>query len=171
MRRTTTYTIAAVLAAVPGLAGAQPATPDVLGEVFFAFDSARLPANASGRLDDVARWAREHPTARIVLDGNADPQGPAPYNVGLAARRARTVQSRLIARGIGPARIYLVTYGEDNLPRGSYPEDRRVTMWTTDDPLYEIVDHSLGRATAILWTKPVTAAQIEGPTREQTARR
>jgi len=153
------------LVAVPASADtADPRTETTgLGEVFFEFDSARLPADTSTRLAAVADWIKKHPCGRVILDGHADPRGTAPYNVGLGIRRAESVQSRLVAMGVPADRIYLVTYGEDGLRRSDYALDRRVTAWATEAPLHEIVDHSLVRGTAMVWKKPVTAAQIDGP--------
>jgi peptidoglycan-associated lipoprotein len=134
-----------------------------IGEVFFAFDSARLPEGASDELARMAEVAKQNPRAKIVVDGHADPRGTGPYNVGLALRRAQTVQRELISRGVDADRVLLVTYGEDGLRRSSFKFDRRATVWATEEPLHAVVDGSLVRGTAILWDEPVTAAEIDGP--------
>ena len=134
-----------------------------IGEVFFAFDSARLPEGASDELTRMARVAERYPNAKVIVDGHADPRGTGPYNVGLALRRAQTVQRELISRGVNADRVLVVTYGEDGLRRSSYKFDRRATVWATEEPLHAVVDGSLVRGTAILWEKPVIAAEIDGP--------
>jgi outer membrane protein OmpA-like peptidoglycan-associated protein len=134
-----------------------------VNEVFFSFDSARLPSPMAD-LTPIVAWAEQHPTGTIVLDGSADSIGPAPYNVRLSARRAESVRSKLVAMGVDADRIVLALYGEDSLRRTSNALDRRVTIWTTQDPLHAIVDHSLVRATAVLWGEPVTYAELY-PTR------
>ena len=44
------------------------------------------------------------PTSGIVLSGFTDPIGTAPYNVGLAIRRARAIEDALVALGVPPTR-------------------------------------------------------------------
>ena len=134
-----------------------------VGEVFFPFDSARTAGDASGEIGKIAAYAKAHPDRRIVLDAYTDPIGDPAYNVGLAIRRGKTVQSKLVAAGVDPDKIVIVSYGEAGLRRSSDRYDRRVTVWSTDDPLHEIIGHSLDPATAVIWEDPVTAAELEGP--------
>jgi flagellar motor protein MotB len=147
------------------------AVADTLGETFFDFDSAELRPDADVKLAEVSEMAAEVPDARLVLSGHADERGGEAYNVGLSTRRAEAVRDALVARGIGADRMVLAVYGEDGPSRGSYAQDRRVTILLTSDPLHEIIDTRLGPATALVWSKPATVAEIEGPTRDQTARR
>jgi len=130
-----------------------------VGEVFFAFDSARLPSDSLD-LEPIVEWAKHHPSGMVVLDGNTDSVGPATYNIRLAARRAESVRDKLIALGVGGDRIVLALYGEYGLRRTTDDLDRRVTIWTTHDPIYAIVESSLVRGMAVLWSKPVTYAEL-----------
>jgi outer membrane protein OmpA-like peptidoglycan-associated protein len=140
-----------------------------VSEVFFAFDSARLHV-AEGQLSPIVQWAQQHPSGRIVLDGSTDVIGPYAYNVRLSARRAEAVRDRLVAMGVDNDRIVLAIYGEDGLHRANLALDRRVTIWTTYEPLYAIVDTSLVRGKAVLWTQPVSLAELH-PARSQVATR
>jgi outer membrane protein OmpA-like peptidoglycan-associated protein len=135
----------------------EPSSP--VSEVFFAFDSARLPGDMPD-LSRIVEWAELHPGGTIVLDGNACATGPATYNVRLSARRAESVRDRLVAMGVDADRIVLAFYGEQGLRRARRPLDRRVTIWTTQDPLYAIVDASLVRGVAVLWNRPVSLAEL-----------
>jgi outer membrane protein OmpA-like peptidoglycan-associated protein len=139
-----------------------------VSEVFFAFDSARLPGPLD--LTAIAKWAKEHPRGTIVLDGNADSIGPATYNVRLSARRAESVRSKLVAMGVDSDRIIMAFYGEHGLRRTTNALDRRVTIWTTHNPLHAIIDTSLVRGVAVLWGKPVTYAELH-PTAIEVATR
>jgi len=163
--------LAMALAVSPAAADGKLVEPQIdteaLGEVFFAFDSARLAETMTIPLAGVATWAAEHPNAMIVLDGNADSRGASTYNVSLAMRRARNVQSKLLALGVDPTRITMVTYGEDGLRRSSFALDRRVAIWATEQPLYSVIDRSLVRGTAVVWNKPVPQTALEGPRPEQ----
>lgn len=154
---------AAALAAAPASADSEGGGYEKLGEVFFGFDSARVEGTAA--LDRIVQWTEENPAMTIVLDGFADPRGGSPYNVALAARRADGVRSRLVARGVDADRIVIVTFGEDGDRRATYRLDRRVTAWGTAEPLYAIIERSIGTgtATAVLWNKPVEATAMQVP--------
>lgn len=150
----------ALAAMIPGGASADPAR--ALGEVKFRFDSAALPANAPQTLAGAVRFAAAHRGHRIVLDAHCDPVGTSPYNVGLAVRRAESVRTKLIARGVPADQIVLAIYGEDGARRATYADDRRVTLWPTRQPLAQVIDHTLGgKGTAVTWNKPLTTAQLE----------
>ena len=134
-------------------------TGSPVGEVFFGFDSAAVQDPAQ-QLTPIVDWAQQHPRGSIVLDGSTDSTGPAPYNVRLAARRAEAVRDQLIGMGVASDRIVLAIYGENALRRTTNALDRRVTVWTTQEPLHEIVDSSLVRGIAVLWSRPVTYAEL-----------
>jgi hypothetical protein len=163
--RTISLILAALVAASPAAAHAErtAAQPSrALGEVKFRFDSAALPANTAQLLDGAVRFAVAHPAHRIVLDAHCDPIGTSPYNVGLAIRRAESVRTRLVARGVPADQVVLAIYGEDGARRASYADDRRVTLWPTRQPLAQVIDHTLARkGTAVTWNKPLTTAQLE----------
>jgi outer membrane protein OmpA-like peptidoglycan-associated protein len=130
-----------------------------VSEVFFAFDSAELPSPMAD-LRPIAAWAERHPTGSIVLDGSADSTGPHTYNVRLSARRAESVRDQLVQMGVDERRIVLAIYGEDALRRSTNALDRRVTVWTTHDPIHAIVDQTLVRGVAVLWNRPVSYAEL-----------
>jgi outer membrane protein OmpA-like peptidoglycan-associated protein len=140
-----------------------------VSEVFFAFNSAQLPSETPD-LSPIVAWAHAHRTGSIVLDGSADSAGPATYNVRLSARRAESVRDRLVALGVPSSRIVLSVYGENALRRSDNALDRRVTIWTTEDPLHAIVDQALVRGTAVLWERPVAYAELY-PSRDAVATR
>ncbi len=141
-----------------------------LGEVFFEFDSARVPDNASA-LDGVVGYAKQHPRATIVLDGHTDPVGASDYNVRLSVRRAENTRAELIQAGLPADRVILGIYGEDGLERATHALDRRVTAWATEAPLHVIIDRSLPTAVAVVWDEPVSAAEIDGPRVPEVATR
>jgi outer membrane protein OmpA-like peptidoglycan-associated protein len=153
--------LAVVLAAAIGTTARTPVKPS-LGEVFFRFDSSALPANATDRLQRAASYASTHPSARIVLDAHCDPIGTAPYNVGLAIRRAESVRLQLRGMGVPDAQIITAVYGEDGAKRTTYAEDRRVTVWAANTPVSDVIAKTFaGHGTAVTWSKPMTTAEIE----------
>jgi outer membrane protein OmpA-like peptidoglycan-associated protein len=124
-------------------------------ELFFGFDSARLGEDTSARLAPVIAYAKANPRVKIVLDGHADPIGASTYNVKLSLRRAEVVRDRLVMAGLDGNQIVIGVYGEDGLRRSEHAADRRVSLWTTEQPMYSIIDHTFQRGTAVVWTKPV----------------
>jgi hypothetical protein len=136
-----------------------------LGELKFKFDSAALQADAPAALDRVAAFASANRDAKLVLDAHTDPIGTADYNVKLAIRRAQSVRAKLTAMGVPGDQIVFAVYGEDGRPRASYAEDRRVSIWSTREPLAALIDHTFaGKGTAVTWEKPLSVAEIEGRT-------
>jgi outer membrane protein OmpA-like peptidoglycan-associated protein len=160
--------LGAAVAMLAGPAGATDVAPggsDVLGELNFRFDSAALMANAPAALDKVVAFASENPDARIVLDAHTDPIGASDYNVKLAIRRAEAVRAQLKTMGLSDDRIVFAIYGEDGELRPDYAADRRVTVWSTREPLASVIDHTFaGRGNAVTWEQPLSVAQIEGRT-------
>ena len=156
-------------AAVALLAGsavadnAPPAGSGSIGELNFRFDSAALMANAPQALDKVVAYASANPSAKIVLDAHTDPIGASDYNVKLAIRRAESVRAQLKEMGLAEDRIVFAIYGEDGARRASYAGDRRVTIWSTREPLATVIDQTFARrGEAVTWQQPQTVAQIEG---------
>jgi outer membrane protein OmpA-like peptidoglycan-associated protein len=141
-----------------------------VSEVLFAFDSAELPSPMVD-LQPIVAWAERHPSGSIVLDGNADSVGPHTYNVGLSARRAESVRAQLVELGVDANRIVLAVYGEDGLRRSTNALDRRVTVWTTQDPIHAIVDQALVRGIAVMWNRPVSYAELHPDAYEDVATR
>lgn len=136
-----------------------------LGELKFRFDSAALRPGAPIALDKVAAFASAHPDVKIVLDAYTDPVGASDYNVKLAIRRAEAVSTQLKQMGVAADQIVLAIYGEGGARHVRYADDRRVTVWSTRQPLATVIDRTLARnGTAVTWGRPLTVAQIEGST-------
>jgi outer membrane protein OmpA-like peptidoglycan-associated protein len=158
----------------PGAAAADDAHAGrsaALGELTFPFDSAALGAEAPGALDQVAAFASAHPDATIVLDAHTDPIGASDYNVKLAIRRAEAVRAGLRATGLDDNRIVFAIYGEAGEHHARYANDRRVTIWSTRQPLAIVIDRTFaGSGTAVTWRRPLTVAQIQGVTEPVASR-
>ena len=133
-----------------------------LGEVRFRFDSSALSWTSRLVLEPVVTYARAHADARIVLDAHCDPIGTAPYNVGLAIRRAEAVRDQLTAMGVPGEQIVLAIYGKAGADRPTYAANRRVTAWATRGPLSDVIARTFETGgPAVTWEKPLTTAQID----------
>lgn len=81
-------------------------------QVHFEFDSAELSESGRAELMKAARWIRDNPGATVLIEGHADKVGSPPYNKDLAERRAAAVRQFLIAQGVQPGEIRILSYGE-----------------------------------------------------------
>jgi hypothetical protein len=168
MRNTKTLLLCLTSMTLGGVAVADDVTPT---DLLFKFDSSALPANAHVELTRVADRARSHDEL-IVLDGNADQTGNAPYNVRLSLRRSEAVRASLISLGVDPGKIIIAGYGEDSARRNSFADDRRVTIWTTRKSVASVIAQTFaGHGTAILWDKPLSVAQLDASSAAIVARR
>ncbi len=156
---------AALGGSLVGLAEADVALASEEHDVFFDFDRDTPLSSSDLALRAVAERADRDRGAKLVIAGFCDERGTGPYNVALAIRRARAVHARLIELGVAPDRLVMAFYGEDGPRRRSYAEDRRVTLTLTEEPLHVIIEDRLADATGLTWSRPVTVADIEGPTR------
>ncbi len=86
---------------------------EINGSTFlFEFDSYELRAEAQQDLSMVADILRQYPAANIVVAGHTDSIGSAEYNQRLSEYRAQAVADYLVSRGVQPARISYIGYGE-----------------------------------------------------------
>jgi peptidoglycan-associated lipoprotein len=81
--------------------------------VHFDFDKYVLTPQAMMILDDKAAWLREHPDARVLIEGHADNRGSNEYNLALGDRRANSSKNYLVKSGVGESRMTTISYGEE----------------------------------------------------------
>ena len=136
---------------------ASPSSKEIgpIDDVVFATNSTRLTDAAFEQLDTAARWLTAHRGQRVVLEGYADGVGMYVYNEDLATRRAFVVRQQLIANGIAPDRIILVTYGEATALGGENPLERRVVLYATKLKPAQIARESINKKDALSasWTQ------------------
>jgi outer membrane protein OmpA-like peptidoglycan-associated protein len=84
----------------------------VLPDVAFRFNSAELTDLGKGRAYQIAEKLKEKTDIVVVIEGHADYVGSDEYNVKLGLRRAEAVQKELMALGVDPARMSVVSIGE-----------------------------------------------------------
>lgn len=93
-----------------------PPVPDVvvLKGVNFANDSARLTPESMVILDDVAQRLNKRSDIRAEVAGHTDDRGAADYNRSLSQKRADSVRSYLVSKGVDSSRLTARGYGEDS---------------------------------------------------------
>jgi outer membrane protein OmpA-like peptidoglycan-associated protein len=104
-----------------------------LGDVLFETGRADLNPGAARNLDRLVQFLGDHPERRVEIDGYTDSVGTDSFNLDLSQRRADTVKSVLVNRGIDPARVTTQGYGKDfnvasNADSGGRQLNRRVEV-------------------------------------------
>jgi outer membrane protein OmpA-like peptidoglycan-associated protein len=104
-----------------------------LGDVLFDTGRSELNSGAGRKLDQLAQFLGEHKDRRVEIDGFTDSVGTDAYNEELSRRRADSVKSALLTRGIDPSRISTEGYGKafpvaSNTESGGRQLNRRVEI-------------------------------------------
>lgn len=87
---------------------------NILENIEYEFDSYALNANARFQLDKIVAVMKAKPSYNIELKSYTDERGPEAYNLQLSRKRATSVKSYLISKGISSSRIKSTGYGEMN---------------------------------------------------------
>ena len=81
--------------------------------VYFSYDSAALDGNSKGSLFRQAAFLNANPTLTVTIEGHCDERGTREYNLALGERRAAAARDYLLAQGVNPARIKVISYGKE----------------------------------------------------------
>lgn len=84
----------------------------VLRGVNFDFDKSDIRADARPILDEAAATLKDAGAVAVVVDGHTDARGTDEYNQALSLRRANSVRSYLIGKGIDASRMTVEGFGE-----------------------------------------------------------
>lgn len=86
--------------------------PVLIDNIFYEFGSATLTDSSIVALDVLVRLLTDNPNVVIELGAHCDYKGRDEYNERLSQRRAESVVTHLIAKGIDAARLVAKGYGE-----------------------------------------------------------
>jgi len=103
--------------------------------VYFDFDKFDVKAEYRPLVEAHAKFLRENPSAKMLIQGNADERGSREYNVGLGQRRSDAVKKVLTLLGAREEQIESVSLGEEKPSCSEHSED----CWAKnrrDDMLY-----------------------------------
>jgi outer membrane protein len=81
-------------------------------KLLFDFDSAELRPESIEELERLVKFMGDVPFATALVEGHTDSKGTEAYNLKLSDRRAKAVFDYLTSRGVDPARLSSVGYGE-----------------------------------------------------------
>ena len=80
--------------------------------VYFAFDSSEIKSDQKSKIQSVADYLRKE-GVDVEVEGHCDERGTEEYNRALGSRRALAIREQLIALGITPDRVEVISFGED----------------------------------------------------------
>ena len=108
-------------------------TLNMPGNVTFATDSSDLSPAFFGVLDSVGKVLGEYDRTVVEVAGHTDSTGSDAHNQGLSERRASSVASYLMSRGVVRQRLITVGMGEsrpvaDNVSTAGRQANRRVEI-------------------------------------------
>ena len=110
-----------------------------LGDVLFETGKADLKAGAITDLDRLADFLTKYPERSVSIEGHTDSVGSDDFNVGLSQRRAESVRSYLMRRGVDTSRVTTQGMGESvpvasNDTPGGRQQNRRVEIIVSNPP-------------------------------------
>jgi peptidoglycan-associated lipoprotein len=101
--------------------------------IYFEYDKFDVRDEYRPIVEAHAKYLRENPNAKMLVQGNADDRGSREYNVGLGQRRSDNVKRMLILLGAKEAQIESVSLGEEkpmctDQSEGCWSKNRRGDM-------------------------------------------
>jgi peptidoglycan-associated lipoprotein len=88
-----------------------------LRDIYFDFGKAVIRPGDARILDANAAWLRANPDQLLLIEGHCDDRGVTnrknELNMSLGERRAQAAMNHLVAQGVQPSRIIVLSYGEE----------------------------------------------------------
>jgi len=82
-------------------------------QVYFDFDKFDVRDEYRPLVEAHAKFLRENPSAKMLIQGNADERGSREYNVGLGQRRSDALKKMFTLLGVKESQIESVSLGEE----------------------------------------------------------
>jgi peptidoglycan-associated lipoprotein len=86
---------------------------DNVADALFDYDSYQIRPDAQAAVLHAAQYLKDNPTIGVLIGGYADERGSAEYNLALAEKRANAARNALIAAGVAPDRLQIISYGKE----------------------------------------------------------
>jgi len=103
-----------------------------LQSIYFDFGGYGIAEGMENNINtNVQQLSRSN--GKIKIEGNCDEFGTDEYNYALGLKRAKAVKDSIIAKGISPSKMVIISFGESNPvcsnPTDScYAQNRRVDL-------------------------------------------
>ena len=101
------------LSSANGSGSTQDFVVNVGDRIYFGYDSYTLSSEARQTLENQAQWLNQNSAVSFTVEGHADERGTREYNLALGERRASSVKNYLVALGVDPRRITVISYGKE----------------------------------------------------------
>ncbi len=82
-------------------------------DIFFDYDTYDLRDDQKAKLAHDASYLNTHAEAKVVIGGYCDERGSNEYNLALGQKRADAVKDALVAAGVAPTRLRVISYGKE----------------------------------------------------------
>ena len=66
-------------------------------------------------INTIASYLKANQKTYIFVSGHCDQRGPEAYNLALGTRRANSIRSLLVQKGVNPEQVHTVSYGKEHL--------------------------------------------------------
>jgi len=86
---------------------------EAVKDVFFDYDKSVIRETEKSSAEADAAFLAQHPNMRVVVEGHCNDRGSEEYNLALGENRAQALRQSLIAHGVSPDRIKIISYGKE----------------------------------------------------------
>lgn len=87
---------------------------DLFKKVYFKTDEHVLhKKDYYDTVDHIASYMKQNPNVYIFVSGHCDERASEAYNLALGTRRANTIRSLLVKKGVNPNHIYTISFGKE----------------------------------------------------------
>ena len=100
-----------------------PGSPLSKRSIYYALDQYDIAGEYRPLIEAHAKYLRENPSARVLVQGNTDERGSREYNVALGQRRSDGVKKMLVLLGARESQIESVSLGEEKPQSEGHSED------------------------------------------------
>jgi peptidoglycan-associated lipoprotein len=91
--------------------------------IYFDYDSDAIKSEYVAVVEAHARFLRDNPSRKVLVQGNADERGSREYNLALGQRRADAIKSRMTLLGAKTTQVESVSLGEEKPKCSDATED------------------------------------------------
>lgn len=104
----------------------------VVGSVYFDFDKFNIKPDMENVIDESSQKIKDA-DMNVLIEGNTDEFGSDEYNYALGTKRALSVKSALIIKGIAKNKIKVISFGESKpvcqeKTKSCYQKNRRADI-------------------------------------------
>ena len=101
-------------------------------DTLYDFNKSDLKPQGKATLDQIAKDMRKMKLEVVIAVGNTDSVGTDAYNMALGTRRAQSVKTYLVSKGVDASRIYTESKGKSNPVASNATAEGRAKNRRTD---------------------------------------